>query len=80
MPFDGQCWAGGMGEPPGRAATLAIGTFFQGNMLGQGLESSSASRERGRVRKESTRCMGRGIYVCLLMGNIGWEAWVSPSR
>ena len=29
------------------------------------------------MRGESTHCMGKGIYVCLLMGNVGWEAWVS---
>ncbi len=46
-------------------------------MLARGLEGSSRPR-RGASTGEGSRCMGGGASVCLSMGDVGREAWVSP--
>ena len=62
VPFDGQRRVEGMSEPPGWAATLACS-----------LEGLRAPR-----RAETGSSARGGASVCLLMGNVGREAWVSP--
>ena len=50
-------------SPPGRAATLAIGTFFRGNMLARGVEP----------RRGGTGPSARGGHS--LHGGEGVSAW-----
>ena len=63
-------------SPRGEPRHWPLASFSEATCFSQGLLGEP---RWGQVHGEDTRCMGEGASVCLLMGNVGWEAWVSPS-
>ena len=76
--FDGQRRTRGMDEPLVMSYDVGHWHIFSRQHARSRAWGLLNEPRRGWVHGKGTHCMGGGISVCLLMGNVGKEAWVSP--